>query len=252
MLSEAQHHLYAEAISNYLTPLFEPERLRIFLSYSHEDSEFVGDLKRGLDTLHVDSFLAHEDIQPSNEWEDVIIAKLKSTEILVCILTEAFYRSEWTQQEVGMAVGNDKTVISVSVDNVAPIGFTKRYQALKFKRNSWVSMKEKENQNSSPYFEVFKVICSQANWHDRARQCLIRGLASSHSFYCANKNAQLLSLFSHYTEVEINELVRGSITNDNILLSYHAKPIVRDFYKSRVRNVKPKYRRIFEGLYDVK
>jgi hypothetical protein len=200
----------------------------------------------------MDSFLAHEDIEPSSPWQEVIVNRLRSTDILVCILTEAFYKSEWTQQEVGIAFGNGKTILSVSVDGVGPIGFTKQLQALGFKSASWTSTKLKENQNSSPYLEVFKVIARYKEWQDKARRCLIRGLVDSSSFLYANSNTALLGIFSHYPRIEVNELVRGAITNDNLIQGWRAAPILREFCRRRMQAVGLEYRRTFRELYGVK
>ena len=251
LLDSSQELLLVEARRKHDRPLFEPARLQAFLSYSHDDKKLAGDLKRGLDSLRVDAFLAHEDIDTGSSWPDMILKALKSTDFLVCILTEAFYKSDWTLQEVGVAVGHGKPIVPISVDEVMPRGFMNTIQACKFDLKDWVSMEEDPKQNSSPYEDVLTAVSSNEGLRDRARACLVSGLAYSNTFAYANNGARLLPTFGPYTKVEVNELIRGAITNDNLVQGYVSGPQLIKFYRENKRSVDEELGSIFERLYRV-
>ena len=51
--------------------------MKIFISYSQEDKELAGDLKRSFEEYDsVKCFIAHDDITPGSEWEKKILSNL--------------------------------------------------------------------------------------------------------------------------------------------------------------------------------
>ena len=68
--------------------------LNAFISYSSDDKEIAGIVKKALSNLGIDSFLAHEDITPSQEWQVEIANKLNTCNIFVPIITENFRESD--------------------------------------------------------------------------------------------------------------------------------------------------------------
>ena len=94
----------------------------VFLSYHHKDKTLAGKIKKRLDTLGFDAFLAHEDIDVSVESNREILRRLESCSVLIAIVTRNFSRSEWTNQEVGIFLGKNKPVVSLvfcsNVDNL--------------------------------------------------------------------------------------------------------------------------------------
>ncbi len=80
--------------------------MNIFISYSHKDRVLVGEIK----TYFTFSFgfnviLAHEDIEPTQAWEDEILSNLRSCNVFIPIITEHYYNSVWTDQETGFVLG---------------------------------------------------------------------------------------------------------------------------------------------------
>lgn len=111
-----------------------PKSLLIFLSYSSDDKDIIGQLKGYLEEYGFDVFVAHEDIEPSSEWEKEIIKNLKNCHMFIPYLTNNFRKSKWTDQEIGMAVIRDKLIIPLQVE-LLPYGFISKYQSLKFDSN---------------------------------------------------------------------------------------------------------------------
>lgn len=106
-----------------------------FISYSTANKLVAGKIKGAFDELKIDSFMAHEDIQPSQEWQKTILEHLDSCTMFIPLITDDFMLSEWTQQEAGIAMGRGIPIIPICVSNRNPPGFLARYQALKIVEN---------------------------------------------------------------------------------------------------------------------
>lgn len=73
--------------------------------------------------------MAHDSINPTDAWQDVILRALGACEALAAYLTDDFPGSNWTDQEVGAAVVRDVPVLPLRVD-INPYGFAGRFQAM--------------------------------------------------------------------------------------------------------------------------
>jgi nucleoside 2-deoxyribosyltransferase len=102
---------------------------RLFMSHSSQQVDEVRELKRELQQYGIDGFVAHEDIEPTQEWLDVIEEALKTCDALVAYLSLNFETSPWTNQEVGYALGREILVISIDKGKAA-YGFMGKYQHL--------------------------------------------------------------------------------------------------------------------------
>ena len=92
-----------------------------FLSYSTRDRHVAAEVKQALVQLGVDAFMAHDDIHISQAWRDRILAELKAARVFVPLLSKAFKESDWTSQEVGLAVGRrGMVIIPASLDGTIP------------------------------------------------------------------------------------------------------------------------------------
>jgi hypothetical protein len=102
---------------------------RLFLSHKSDVKKEAAKLKRRLAPFGVCAFVAHTDINPTEEWQDEIKNALASMDAFVALLTEDFHESEWTDQEVGYAFGRGVPLIAVKLGR-DPYGFIGRFQAL--------------------------------------------------------------------------------------------------------------------------
>ena len=103
-----------------------------FISYQTEQKNLAGKVQRLLNGLSVKSFLAHEDIEVSQEWRIKILEELKKADIFICLLSKEYYESPWCVQESGIAAyKEDTTIIPFSVDGEIPKGFISNYQSAK-------------------------------------------------------------------------------------------------------------------------
>lgn len=105
---------------------------RLFISHHSANKISASNLKSCIGYYGIDCFVAHEDISPSKEWEIEIEKALFTMDALCAIVVPDFIKSQWCDQEVGIALGQKKMVISVSKGS-DPYGFFGKYQALKSK-----------------------------------------------------------------------------------------------------------------------
>ena len=111
-------------------------RLRVFISHKDIDKKTAMDLKESLRRHEIACFVAHEDIEPTKEWRKEIERALASMQVLVPLLTEDFRRSDWTDQEVGVAIGRgDVVIVPIRID-ADPYGFIGNIQALSWSRKN--------------------------------------------------------------------------------------------------------------------
>ena len=117
-------------VSNVWQPEFMQGRFfRLFVSHTSAHRQAVGALRAALLPHGVVAFVAHDAIQPTQEWLDVIVRALREAEALAAYLTGDFHDSAWTDQEVGAAVGRELLVLPLKVDQ-DPYGFIGHYQAM--------------------------------------------------------------------------------------------------------------------------
>ncbi|MEO8219050.1 MAG: toll/interleukin-1 receptor domain-containing protein [Acidobacteriota bacterium] len=102
---------------------------RLFLSHVSAHKASVSNLKSELGLRGISAFIAHEDIKPSLEWQNEIDLALRSMDALVALLTPDFHLSNWTDQEVGFALGQRTLVVPVRL-GLDPYGFIGKVQGV--------------------------------------------------------------------------------------------------------------------------
>jgi len=102
----------------------------LFLSHISAHKAAVADLKRELRPYGVAAFVAHEDIEPSLDWQAEIELALRSMHAMAALLTPGFHASSWTDQEVGVAFGRGVLVVPVRLPE-NPYGFIAKSQGLR-------------------------------------------------------------------------------------------------------------------------
>lgn len=112
--------------------LWKAGHYRLFLSHLASFKVKISQLKNELEKYGISSFVAHEDIEPAKEWQVEIEKGLFSMDALCAILMPGFKDSQWTDQEVGVALGRELLVIPVRRD-LDPYGFIGKYQGIQAK-----------------------------------------------------------------------------------------------------------------------
>jgi hypothetical protein len=140
---------------------WEPFHYKLFLSHLSAFKTTTGLLQSALKKFGISAFVAHVDIEPTREWLDEIEAGLLSMDALAAILMPGFKESNWTDQEVGFAVGRGVLVIPI-MRGLEPYGFISKYQGLNSKGKSV----------SDVAIEIFRILATSPKTRTRMLSCL--------------------------------------------------------------------------------
>lgn len=182
------------------------KKLRIFLSYSSRDKYQAGRLKFHLEESYgTIPFLAHEDIEPSEEWKKRILRELDESDVYVALLTKRFKLSKWTNQEAGIAIARNLKIVPLWV-SVKPYGFMEAHQAKRVKLNQ-------------PW-KLAETVVDGIQLTPKLRSRLIDGFVDiflkSNSFQFTNEMTQRLQSLGNFKKKQIMKLVHGALTNNQI------------------------------------
>jgi hypothetical protein len=103
--------------------------LRLFVSHTSKEKLKATRLRDCLRPYCIQAFVAHEDIEPTREWQSEIERALFAMDAMVAIHTPGFSKSIWTQQEIGFALGRGVKTVSLRMGE-DPTGFISKHQAL--------------------------------------------------------------------------------------------------------------------------
>lgn len=139
MISEAKDEPLLElakhlGVASQLETPNEPEfweniEARVFLSHLASNKVETSKLQLQLEKFGISAFVAHEDIEPTKQWQTEIESALATMDALVALLAPGFKESNWCDQEVGVAIGRQLPILAVR-QGLAPYGFIGKYQAL--------------------------------------------------------------------------------------------------------------------------
>lgn len=150
--------------------LWEPNFFRLFISHVSNNKSSAANLKICLAFYGIDGFVAHDDIEPTKEWELEIGKALFTMDALCAIISKGFIGSKWCDQEVGIALGQHKPVFTIEHGGV-PHGFIARFQALKNKdgnavsvaKDLWDIIRTNEDSKAIYYNKLISLIINATN-----------------------------------------------------------------------------------------
>jgi len=111
--------------------------VRIFLSHSHNDLDLVKSIKNGLEKHGVSVFVAHTDIDIDDDWRYRILEELNNCHVFAALITDSFRKSDWTDQEAGIAIGKDKMVCPI-IASREPYGLLGMRQGVRLNQDAIV------------------------------------------------------------------------------------------------------------------
>ncbi len=195
--------------------------LKVFLSYHSSDKLLAGEIKLHLGNYGLNIFLAHEDIEPAQDWQSRIMLELKKADVFLPLLTDSFSMSKWTAQECGIAVARGIFIISLKV-TIDPFGFLSKNQALSFKKENVVRSCS----------SIAKVISRNSRLQRRFLDGLVDSVRRSESFEEAIRRTSLLNDFSECNRKQVNEIVRAATGNPQIFKSFGARKRLETFFRN--------------------
>ena len=139
--------------------------------------------------------------------------------MLVALLTEGFSESNWTDQEVGIAIGRRVPILSVSRGK-DPYGFIGKYQAIQWGSKTGEQVADK----------ILGVLLKTERFTSLTKGAFITGVSNAYSFARANELALLLPKIDHLSPEQEEALVLAFNSNDQV---YNA----RGFYPALVKEL---------------
>tara|TARA_R110001599_G_scaffold301338_1_gene506939 strand:+ start:1743 stop:2831 length:1089 start_codon:yes stop_codon:yes gene_type:complete len=111
--------------------LWRPDAIRLFISHRDTVKKEAHALADALVEFGVSSFVAHDSIEPDEDWQGEIEKALQSMNVMLAFITDDFFDSAWTNQEIGFALATNIPVISLKLGSRDPTGFIRNRQAIK-------------------------------------------------------------------------------------------------------------------------
>lgn len=172
-----------------LPSFWAPGSFRLFVTHLAGHKKRATRLRDYLARFNISGFVAHEDIEPTAEWQTEIESALRTMDALTVIVTEGLRDSAWADQEIGFALGRGRLVVPLRV-GADPYGFIGKHQAVLVADGDRVdSVAEK----------VFQALRRNELTRARMTAALASLFAGSRSFDAARRNmgyleeAELLS-----------------------------------------------------------
>ena len=178
---------------------------RLFISHLAKHRKEAAALQEKLTGFAVTSFVAHNDIAPSAEWQNEIEAALATADCLVAMLHPGFHASKWTDQEIGYAMGRSLPVFSVRLGE-DPYGFIGRFQAFQGTGKDAADLAT----------ELFDVLGTHKQTRRRIAEALLLRLEESDSFSQAKSNMGLLEKATYWHPSFAERLRLAARTNGQI------------------------------------
>ncbi len=175
---------------------------RVFFSHKAEVKKESANLKEQLTPFGISCFVAHTDIYPTKEWQSEIENALASMDAFVALLTTDFHESDWTDQEVGFALGRGVPLIAVKLGR-DPYGFIGKFQALPC---DWAD---------AP-LALVKLLIRQPRMLD----AYINAVTKCNSFEQGNTISQVLSFIKTLSEEQTEKLLSAFNSNPQLQGSY--------------------------------
>ncbi|MFN0044180.1 MAG: toll/interleukin-1 receptor domain-containing protein [Alphaproteobacteria bacterium] len=177
-------------------------QFRLFVSHKSEVKKETTELKEKLSCYGVSCFVAHADIQPTQQWQDEIENALATMDGFVALMTEKFHESNWTDQEVGYAFARGVPIVAIRLGR-DPYGFIGKFQGLNC---TWESAAD----------AIVKLLIK----HDRMFDAYVSALKGCPSFITGNTLAAILPAIEKPSDERLDALVDAYNTNSELRGSY--------------------------------
>ena len=202
--------------------IWQPKCLRFFLSHVSSYKTSVSTLKDELMIYGISGFVAHEDIEPTKEWEDEIFLALNSAHALAAFLTPEFHKSKWTDQEIGIAQGRGLLVVPVGL-GVDPYGFMARKQALP-------GSFEKIEQLAT---DLIDILLKHHTTSKIIHEALVVSFEIAKSFIRAKKVSQIITRTNNFTQEQLDRIHKSCKNNDQVSGSFGVPERIENYLNTQ-------------------
>lgn len=193
--------------------IWKSDTIKVFISHRDTHKADAHTLAEHLTKFGVSSFVAHDSIEPDEEWQGEIEKALQSMDVLLAFITDDLFDSAWTNQEIGFALGRSIPIVSIKVSTKDPVGFINKRQAINGKPDA-----PEENAK-----KVWATIEKRLSGKPIFKKAIIQRFINSTSFREAKVRFLPVAKLGNLTEDQVSSLVHAFNTNDQISGSYGLK-----------------------------
>jgi len=198
-----------------LTGPWAPQRFRLFASHLHTDAVELSELKGELAAYGIDTFVAHEDILPTKEWQREIEGALDTCDAVLAYLTPDFHNSLWVDQEIGYCINRRILVVPLRL-GIDPYGLMGKFQGLQC-RNIDAEVIAKN---------VFMLLVHHSLTSARMAEGLLGRFEDSENYESANRLAELLDEIESWTPELLRRLENAPKANGQVAEAWTAQRTV--------------------------
>jgi len=197
-------------------PFWRKGMLKLFITHLATNRKFAAELQDALLAFGISGFVAHNDIEPIQEWQTVILTALATCDALVALLYPGFHQSNWTDQEIGYAMGRGVPVSSIRFGE-DPYGFIGRFQAFDGRGKTAAQLAR----------EIFDAYRKHRQTRELMAEVLVTLFEESHSFAIAKARIGYLEELETWDQSFSARLQDAVRKNSQIADSFHVPERVR-------------------------
>lgn len=186
-------------------PYWEEGKLKVFLSHISAEKKQAAEIQEALKPFGMSAFVAHNDIQPTTEWQSEIEIALSTCDLLVALIHPKFFESKWCDQEIGYALGRGVPIFTVGYNAVAH-GFVSRFQGFN-------GTNKHAHQIAK---ELFEAAIVHKKLQKRMASILIDLFVNSGSFASAKARIFYLEQLTVWDATFSNRIKKASVENSQI------------------------------------
>lgn len=190
---------------------------KLFLSHLAEHKVKVHQLKDSLRSYGISAFVAHDDIQPSKEWQDEIELALRSMDSLAALVTPKFIESSWCDQEIGWAFGRGIPVLPIRLA-CDPYGFAGKFQAISGSLDNPTELAQLIFETLRIKPETSRALC----------RAMPNALTQSRSFATSQRLASVIAGYEDYTDAEKEIIWKACQENGQVQGSWGVTGMIYD------------------------
>lgn len=191
--------------------------VKLFISHIAAHKALAGSVSAELAGFGVDGFVAHDDINPSREWQEEIEEALQTCDATAIFLHDGFKDSDWTDQEVGYCLARGVKLIPLRFDH-NPYGFMGRYQA--------ADCTGRNHQEIAELIVDALLDDTRTQW--KVEDGLIRALAASSTFDEANERVLRLERVEDLNIAYRLEWLQEALENSQVAGGFTAEPLISE------------------------
>lgn len=184
---------------------WEHGHFRLFISHASEKRESAHRLKEALSDYQIAAFVAHDDIEPTREWQTEIETALRTMDALAAVISPNFLPSKWCDQEAGVAIGRGKLVVPLRV-GADPHGFIGKYQGLQTKGSNASKIAK----------QIFEILVRHDLTSGRMVESLVERLATSKSWLTSKTTVMLLEGVKQMSDAQAGRLLKSLEENSEV------------------------------------